>query len=129
MARVNEAIRLNSVFDADMQRGTLRFLADEAVIASATVSPDTAPLLLAQWRSVALTLDPPGREDSKRLIERLRHVAMTAAPKVSARIVQCGTALKDLTLRIRTGEAALHETTCQLFNLSRAERRLVERDR
>ena len=80
MARVNEAIRLNSVFDADMQRGTLRFLVDEAVIASAIVSPDTAPLLLAKWRSVALTLDPPGREDGKRLIERSRHVAMTAAP-------------------------------------------------
>ena len=129
LARANEAIRLSSTFDANVRRGTLRFLSDEAVVASAIVSPDTAPLLLAQWRSVALTFDPLGREDGKRLSERLRYVAMTAAPEVSARIVECGTALEDLTLRIRTGEAALHEMTCLLFNLSPAERRLVERGR
>ncbi len=129
LARVNEAIRLNSTFDADVVRGTLRFLSDDAVVASAIVSPDAAPLLLAQWRSVALTFEPSGREDGKRLIDRLRHVAMTAAPEIGDRIVECGSALENLTNRIRSGEAELHETTCKLFNLSPAERRLVERGR
>ncbi len=126
LARIDGVIRLDSVCTVALAGGKLSFLIDDQEVARVFVSPEEEALVEAQWRSVAIDVQPTGKGDAKRLVERLRRVAVTAEPAVAAQIIAIGQRLAKLSAVIGDDEAQLHEMTCHLFNLSDDERRLVE---
>ena len=86
-------------------------------------------MVAAQWRCVALDFAPTGKGDAKRLLDRLRKVATTADPAIAQQIIAIGQSLGQLSDILRDDEANLHEMTCRMFNLTPAERQLVEGSR
>lgn len=112
-----------------LERGKLSFLIGEREIARVFVTKAEASLVETQWRSAALDFQPGGKGDAKRLIDRLRRVAIVADAPLTAQIVGTGKELAKLTAVLRDDEEQLHELTCLLFNLTDEERRLVERKR
>lgn len=129
LARIDALIRTDSVFDVLLADGRLSFRIDEQQAARVFVAADDAALVAAQWRSVALDFQPRGRDDAKRLLDRLRHIATDADPAVADQIVAIGDELATLGRVIADDEAQLHEMTCRLFGLTVEERRLVEAGR
>jgi len=128
-ARITGVIRLDSAFDAAVRRGELQFCVDGIAVAKAIVSPSEEALLLAQWRCVALTFEAGGKDDGKKLIERIRIVARTADPAIAEQIVSLSVKLGKQTATLQDNERELHELTCRLFDLTPEERALVERGR
>lgn len=126
-ARIDGVIHLDSEASVVLDAGKLSFLVDEQEVARVFVTDAEAPLLEAQWRSVALDFQPNGKGDAKRLVEQLRRVASAADPAVAEQIVAIGQELAKLTAILREDEDQLHELTCLLFNLTDEERLLVER--
>lgn len=129
LARIDGAIRLDSVFEAQLVRGKLAFLIDEQEVARVFVSEEQEALVAAQWRAVALDFQPGGRTDAKRLIDQLRKVVVTAPPALAAQIIDIGAKLASLSEVIQDDERQLHELTALLFNLSDEEERMVLRGR
>ena len=125
-ARVDNLIRLDSSFDASFAGGELRFLIDGAIAANGVyVDDETGELLLAQWLNVALSFEPKGKDDGKRLIDQLRRVATDAPSELRRQIIERQQQLSELTSDIRDHERRMHELTCSLFQLTPAERQLV----
>lgn len=129
LARVTGVIRLDSSFDAVVTRGELQFRVDSVAVAKAFVAPSEEALLLAQWQCVALTFEAGGKDDGKKLIERLRMVARTADPAIAEQIIALSATLGEQTTALQDCERELHELTCRLFDLTPEERALVERGR
>ncbi len=129
LARLDGAIRLDSEFAVTLARGKLALLIDGAEAAKLFVEPAQAALVTAQWSCVALDYTPSGKGDGKRLVDRLRKVALAAEPAVAAQIIAIGEDLAALSDVLRDDEAQLHELTCKLFNLTPAERALVDASR
>lgn len=127
LARIDGLIRPGSEVEVLLERGKLSFRIDEQEAARIFVSEAEAPLLEAQWRSVALEFQPSGKGDAKRLVDRLRRVAAVADPALAEQIIALGGELAQLSSALRNDEEQLHELTCLLFNLSDEERSLVER--
>lgn len=109
--------------------GCVRLLIDEAEAARLFVAEDRTALVEAQWRAAALDLTPSGKGDAKRLLDKLRRVALDADPALAAQIIERGRKLAELDRVFREDEAELHELTCRLFDLTPDERRLVEAGR
>lgn len=128
-ARIDSLIRLDSLCDVVLSGGKLSFRIDQAEAARLFVAPQEEALAAAQWRAVALDFVPSGKGNAKRLIDRLRKLALAAEPAVAAQIVAIGEDLANLSDVLRDDEAELHELTCALFGLSEEERRLVESGR
>ena len=126
LARLDGLIRLDSELSVDLANGKLSFLIDGAEAARLFVEPQAELLVAAQWRCVSLDFTPTGKKDGQRLTDRLRKVATTADPAVAGQIIAIGQDLADLSTKLRADEQALHELTCKLFNLTPAERALVE---
>ena len=126
LARIDGLVHPTSEATVLLERGKLGILIDDQEIARVFVSDQEAALVAAQWRSTALEFQPGGRGDAKRLIDRLRRVAVSAEPAVAEQIIAIGEKLARLTAVLRDDERDLHELTCLLFNLSADERRLVE---
>lgn len=129
LAGIDGLFRLDSALSISLADGKLAFLIDEQEAARVFVSAAQGALIAAQWRAVALDFQPRGREDARRLIDRLRHVATTADPAIGEQIVAIGEALAGLSEVIADEEAQLHELTCWIFGLTPAERQLVEAGR
>jgi hypothetical protein len=125
-AALSLRIAATTELDATQVRGSVRFLADGAVVAEAFVSDDDAALILAQWQSVALTFDAGVRNAAKKLIEALRRVALAPEKVLRDQIIALAEKLEDLTQKVRKQERDLHEITCALFDLSLEERLMVE---
>jgi hypothetical protein len=127
IARLDDTIRLDSSFDAVFEDGELRLLIDGApVIGGIYANADTGTFLLAQWQVVALGFEPKGKGDGKRLADALRTVGETAADALRSQIIERQEQLSAETQSLRELERQLHESTCRLFDLSPAERQLVE---
>ena len=126
LAEIDGNVRASSLAEVRLVAGKLMLLIDDAEVARAFVEDKEAALIEAQWRCVALDFQPTGKADAKRLIDRLRRVAVTADPAVEQQIIAIGQQLADLTDVLRDDEQDLHELTCLMFNLSDDERRLVE---
>ena len=88
-----------------------------------------AALVEAQWRCVALDFAPSGKGYAKRLMDRLRKVASVEEPAITERIIAVNQSLGALSEILRDDEAQLQEMTCRMFNLTLAERQLVENAR
>ena len=129
LARLDGLIRLDSEMTVALAKGKLAFVIDEQEAAKLFVEPAEAALIEAQWRCVALDFTPTGKNDGKRLIDRLRTVARTAEPAVAKQIIAIGKDLAKLSDVLRDDEAQLHELTCKLFNLTPTERALVDASR
>ena len=129
LARLEAMLRPASVLTVAAERGAVRLRIDGAEAARLFVSDEAAALVDAQWRSVALDFSPAGKGDGKRLIDRLRRVALEAEPTVAVQIVAAGGRLAMLDQVLRDDEAELHELTCALFALTPEERALVEAGR
>ena len=126
LARLDGLIRLDSQMTVSPAKGKLSFLIDEQEAAKLFVEPAEAALIEAQWRCIALDFTPTGKNDGKRLIDRLRKIARTAEPAVAKQIIAIGKDLATLSDVLRDDEAQLHELTCKLFNLTPTERALVD---
>ncbi len=129
LARIDGLIRPASALTVAADGGCVRLLIDEVEAARLFVSAEQATLVEAQWRAVALEFASTGKGDAKRLLDRLRRVALQAEPALAAQIVALGTRLGELDAVLRDDEAELHELTCRLFGLTAAERALVEAGR
>jgi len=127
IARLDDAIRVDSSFDAVFEDGELQLLIDGApAIRGIYADADVGAFLLAQWQVVALGFEPKGKGDGKRLADALRTVGETAANSLRSQIIERQEQLLRVTQSLRELERELHEITCRLFELSRGERRLVE---
>ncbi len=127
IARIDSMIRLDSRFEARFDDGELVFLIDGAIAARGVYADaQQGAFWLAQWQAVALAFEPNGRGNGKRLIDLLRAIADEAPPAVRAQIIERQGQLSVLADELRELESALHEITCRLFELTAAERRLVE---
>lgn len=127
IARLDDAIRLDSSFDAVFDDGELKLLIDGApAIAGIYADAETGAFLLAQWQVVALGFEPKGKGDAKRLIEALRMVGDNAADALRMQIIERQQRLSAESRSLRELERELHEITCRLFNLNSSERQLVE---
>ncbi len=126
LARVDNAIRLDSRVEAGLVDGELRLSVDGAVVASAYVDAAAAPFLLAQWQLAALAFEPRGKSDGRRLVDALRKVGTRAEPELRDQIIERQATLAELTATLNALEADLHELTCRLFGLTAEERRRVE---
>ena len=129
LARLDGLIRLDSEMTVTLANGKLLFLIDEQEAAKLFVQFAEAELIESQWRCIALDFTPSGKNDGKRLIDRLRKVAKTAYPAVAEQIVSIGKELAILSDALRNDEWELHELTCKLFNLTPEERALVDASR
>jgi hypothetical protein len=129
LARIDGTIRLDSELTVDVDGGKLSFMIDEQEAARVFVTADQSALVAAQWRSVALDFQPRGKDDAKRLVDRLRLLATEAEPAVEQQIIAIGDELATLGRVIADDERDLHELTCRLFALTPEERRLVEAGR
>jgi hypothetical protein len=127
LARLDDAIRLDSTFDADFIDGELRFHIDDApAIRGIYLDAPAGEFILAQWLVVALGYEPTGRGDAKRLTDLLRTVGVDAEAEVRSQIIERQRQLASLGATLRALEQQLHDITCTLFELTPAERRLVE---
>lgn len=129
LARIDGAIRLDSEASVTLADGKLAFLIDEAEVARVFLGEAESALVEAQWRAAAIDFAPTGKGDAKRLVDRLRYVAVSADPAVAEQIVEIGAKLHWLSDVIRDDEAQLHELTSQMFGLTDVERALVETGR
>jgi hypothetical protein len=127
LAQIDGLIHPASEASVALERGKLSFLIDEREVARLFVSEAEAALVEAQWRAAALDFQPSGKGDSKRLVNRLRRLAIVAPAALAEQIISTGARLAELTAALRDDEAQLHDLTCLLFNLSDDERQLVER--
>ena len=125
LARIDGAIRLDSVLAVQLVRGKLAFLINEQEVARVFVSDDQEQLVAAQWRAFALDFQPGGRNDARRLIDQLRKVVVTAPPALATQIFEIGAKLASLSEVIEEDERQLHELTALLFNLPDEEERQV----
>ena len=128
-ARIDGLIHLDSLADVLAERGKLSFRIDEQEVARTFLDEHVLFLVEAQWRADAVDFSPSGKGDAKRLVERLRKVVTEANPELRKQIMEIGSDLARLSDVIRDDEKQLHEMTCFLFNLTEAERKLVERGR
>jgi hypothetical protein len=129
LAQIDAVVHPASEADVRIGGGKLSFLVDDQEVARLFVSSDEEALAEAQWRAAAVAFDPTGKDNAKRLVERLRRIALTADRAVTEQIIAIGKELARVSDVLREDEEQLHELTCYLFNLSEAERRLVERAR
>lgn len=129
LARIDAAIRLDSHCEVHLARGKLAFLIDEQEAARVFISEDQEALITAQWRAIALDFQPGGKNNARRLIDRLRKVVVTAPPALTEQIVAIGARLAALSNVIDDDERQLHELTVLLFGLSDEEERLVRQGR
>lgn len=129
LAEIDGNIRVSSQGEVELAEGRLAFAIDDVEVVRAFVSDEEAALVEAQWRSVALDFQPSGKSDAKRLVDKLRRVAVTADPAVEQQIIGIGQELAALTDVLRDDEKDLHELTSIMFNLSDDEKRLVESER
>ena len=127
LARVGDAIRLDSVIEADFADGELILQVDGESVASTFVNDADAPFLLAQWQVAALGFEPRGPGDGKRLIDKVREVGLEAPTTLLGQIIERQEALGRIGISIRDGEEALHNITCRLFALTPEELRLIGR--
>lgn len=126
VARIDEALRLDSVLDARFEDGELMLLIDGApALRGVYADAEQGAFWLAQWQAIALAFEPNGRDNGKRLIDGLRTVADEAAPAIRAQIIDRQQALSTVAVALRDEEAALHAITVRLFALTPAERALV----
>lgn len=127
IARMDDAIRLDSRIEARIEDDELTLVIDGAVACRGIyVSEAEAPFLLAQWQVVALGFEPKGKGDGKRLVDALRHIGTDAPEELRNQIIERQEQLARQTEALRALESDLHEITCRLFNLTREERALVE---
>lgn len=126
LAEIDGAIQVDSEASVMLSKGKLSFLVDEQEIARVFLSNETEALVEAQWRAIAIEFEPRGKDDAKRLVDRLRKVATSAEAAVAEQIIEIGHDLAQLSDVLRDDEEQLHEMTCYLFNLTEQERRLVE---
>jgi hypothetical protein len=129
LARIDAMIRPDSEFTVTLAKGKLSFLIDDREAAFAFVGDAEGPLVEAQWRAVAISFTPTGKDDAGRLVSRLRRVATEAAAAVAEQIIAIGRRLADRAAVIRDDEKQLHDMTCALFKLTPEEKLLVERGR
>ncbi len=127
LARLDDAIRLDSALDAEFVDGELRFLIDDAPAIRGIYLDDLeGEFILAQWQVVALGFEPTGRGDAKRLTDQLRTVGADAEAEVRSQIIERQSQLAALGATLRDLERQLHSITCRLYDLTLAERQLVE---
>ncbi len=129
LARIDALIRPASALTVRLANGKLSFLIDEQEAARLFVGEAEAELIEAQWRATAIGFSITGKDDAKRLVARLRRIASEADPALKEQIIAIGRKLAERDEVLRDDERQLHEITCALFNLSPAERALVERGR
>ena len=129
LARIDGLVRPGSACDVLLDGGRLSFRIDEQEIARLFVTADQAELAGAQWRAIALDFAPSGKGDAKRLVDRLRKLALAADEAVAAQIIAIGEELAKLSDVLRDDEDQLHELTCEMFKLKPEERLLVEQSR
>ncbi len=126
LARVEAAIRADSVLEARFDDGELMLLIDGAPVARGVYADaEQGAFWLAQWQAVALAFEPGGRGAGKRLLDQLRTVADEADPPLRAQIIERQQALSALGVELAALEAALADITARLFALTPAERRLI----
>jgi hypothetical protein len=127
LARVEDMICLDSTFEARFEDEELMLLIDGAPAARGIYADSQqGAFWLAQWQAIALAFEPNGRANAKRLIDLLRTVADEATPVLRGQIVERQQSLLTLAMELRELENQLHTITCRLFDLTPAERRLVE---
>jgi hypothetical protein len=127
IARLDSLIRLDSTFEATFADGELRLLIDDIpALRGIYLDADTGAFLLAQWQVVALAFEPNGNGNGKRLSDQLRMVGFEAPDALRNQIIERQQELAALSADLRELETELHEMTCRLFDLSPAERALVE---
>lgn len=127
LARLDDAIRLDSTMDAEFVDGELRFLIDGAPAIRGIYVDDLAgEFILAQWQVIALGFEPTGKGDAKRLTDLLRTVGAEAETEVRNQIIERQRQLAELGATLRDFERKLHAVTCRLYDLTPAERQLVE---
>lgn len=129
LARIDAAIRLDSIIAVSLVRGKLGCAIDGVEMARMFVSPEQADLIASQWRAVALDFAPTGAGDAKRLLDRLRRVAVDAPAALRDQIIAIGTDLENLGATIAKDEQELHELSAILFNLTPEEEALVLKGR
>jgi Eco57I restriction-modification methylase len=128
IARLDALVRPDSEFAVVRADGKLGFLIDEVESARVFVGAE-GELVEAQWRAVAVGFAITGKDDGKRLSDRLRRVATEARPEIAAQIIDYGRRLADRDVVLRDDERQLHELTCAMFKLTPAERALVDAGR
>ncbi|MFN7400266.1 MAG: Eco57I restriction-modification methylase domain-containing protein [Sandaracinobacter sp.] len=127
IARLDSLIRLDSTFEATFADGELRLLIDDIpALRGIYLDADTGAFLLAQWQVVALAFEPNGNGNGKRLSDQLRMVGFEAPDALRNQIIERQQELAAISADLRELETELHEMTCRLFDLSPAERALVE---
>ena len=129
MAAIDGLITPGSDAGVVSDEGKLSFRIDEQVVARLFLSATEMPLVETQWRAVAIDFAGTGTGDAKRLIDRLRKLVVEAEPALREQIVTVGRALAEVSAVLREDEQALHELTAHLFELTDAERRMVEQGR
>jgi hypothetical protein len=123
--RVDSMIQPASEFEALLEEGKLRFLVDGSEAARVFVDEAWGPFILSQWQNVALTFQPKGKDDGKRLVDRLRSTSLSAEPAVRSQVIDRQAELSTLTAELRRKEEELHRLTSTLFGLTATERSLV----
>jgi hypothetical protein len=126
LARIDAMLRIDSEFSVTLANGKLSFLIDDQEAAFCFVRDVEGPLIESQWRAVAISFAPTGKDDAGRLVARLRRVATEAPPAVAEQIIAIGHQLATRAAVIRDDEKQLHDMTCALFKLTAEEKRLVE---
>lgn len=128
LSRLDALIRPDSEFAVRRTDGKLSFLIDEVEGARVFVGEE-GELVEAQWRAVAVGFTITGKDDGKRLCDRLRRVATEALPAVSAQIIEYGRRLAERDAVLRDDESQLHELTCAMFKVTPEERKLIDAGR
>ena len=129
LAVLQEAMTAGAAVEPGLRDGTELVLrvGGRLVVERVFVDPDSADLVLAQWRHVARTFSIAPKTKGKDLANALRTVALQGDDAAARQVVELDQELVALEAEIASHEAEMEALLADLYGLTGEERALVRR--
>ncbi len=129
LAEMSEAFSFGATMCASEQGGELRFyVRDQCVIRGIYVDERDAALILAQWRQKARDAFVSDTVNAARVVDWLLDLKTTENAALVNQIRKLNNELVDVEEQIRSRERQLDDLAYELYDLTEAERLMVEAD-
>ena len=125
---IQRFLRPGVALEAVLADGELSFLMDsQVVIDRVFVNADEAPFIFAQWDTVARTFNVTDKTKAKALVDALRKLIPGNNPALVQQILDLRDELQSLDEALAEAETEINQLLYQAYDLTKAERALVER--
>jgi len=128
LAKIEPFFIFGSTMCATLHDGEISFFVGNQRVVRVFVSDDEAPIILAQWRDKARDSFVSDSLDADSIVNRLLDLKTTDNPAIIRQIKDFNNELECVENEIRVFERQMDDLVYDLFQLSDAERRLIETD-